>query len=144
MSVGGAGLVGGCASLVRAVSPSTQIVGAQSENTAAMSLSLAQGRVVEIDNLPTIADGLAGQIDDEGFEIGQHAIDAMVTLTENEIARTIGWLWSEHGERAEGAGACGVGAVWLRKLDQIATPAAIIVSGGNIDDAKFERLTTGG
>lgn len=144
MSVGGGGLVGGCASLVRAVSPATRIVGAQSENTAAMSLSLAEGRVVEIDNLPTIADGLAGQIDDEGFDIGQHALDGIVTLTENEIARTIAWMWSEHRERVEGAAACGVGAVWLRKLDQVATPAAIVVSGGNIDSAKFERLVAAG
>jgi threonine dehydratase len=144
MSVGGGGLVGGCASLVRAVSPATTIVGAQSENTAAMSLSLAEGRVVEIDNLPTVAEGLAGQIDEEGLEIGQHALDAIVTLTEGEIARTIAWLWNEHHERAEGAGACGVGAVWLRKLERIATPAAIIVSGGNIDDAKFEKIVAPG
>jgi threonine dehydratase len=140
MSVGGGGLLGGNASLVRAVSPGTRIIGAQSENTAAMALSLAEGRLVEIDNLPTIADGLAGQIDDEGFEIGQHALDGIVTLTESEVARTIGWLWTEHGERAEGAGACGVGAVWLRKLEHIATPAAVIVSGGNIDDVKFEQI----
>jgi threonine dehydratase len=143
VSVGGGGMLAGCASLVRAVSPGTRIVGAQSENTAAMSLSLAEGRVVEIDNLPTIADGLAGQIDDEGFEIGQHALDGIVTLTETEVARTIAWLWREHGERAEGAGACGVGAVWLRKLERIATPAAVIVSGGNIDDVKFEKLVDG-
>ena len=143
MSVGGGGLVGGCASLVRAVSPATRIVGAQSENTAAMSLSLAEGRVVEIDNLPTLADGLAGQIDEEGFEIGQHALDGIVTLTEAEIARTIAWMWSEHRERVEGAAACGVGAVWLRRLDQIATPAAIVISGGNIDPMKFEKLTAG-
>lgn len=141
--VGGGGLVGGCASLIRAVSPSTRIIGAQSEHTAAMSLSLADGRVVEIDNLPTIADGLAGQIDDEGLEIGQHALDGIVTLTETEIARTIAWMWSEHHERVEGAAACGVGAVWLRKVDRIATPAAIIVSGGNIDAAKFEKIVSG-
>lgn len=144
LSVGGGGLLGGCASLVRAVSPATRIVGAQSENTAAMSLSLAEGRVVEIDNLPTIADGLAGQIDEEGLEIGQRSLDEIVTLSENEIARTIAWMWSEHAERVEGAAACGVGAVWLRKLDQIATPAAIIVSGGNIDAAKFEKITAPG
>jgi threonine dehydratase len=144
MSVGGGGLLGGCASLVRAVSPSTRIIGAQSENTAAMSLSLAEGRVVEIDNLPTIADGLAGQIDDEGLEIGQHSLDGMVTLTENEIARTIAWMWREHHERIEGAAACGVGAVWLRRIDRIATPAAIIVSGGNIDAGKFEKITATG
>ena len=140
LSVGGGGLLGGCASLTRAVAPGVRIVGAQSENTAAMSLSVAEGRVVEIDNVPTIAEGLAGQIDDYGLDIGQQALDGIVTLTEDEIARTIAWLWQEHGERAEGAGACGVGAVWLGKLDRVATPAAVIISGGNIDPVKFDKI----
>jgi threonine dehydratase len=138
--VGGGGLIGGCASIVRAVAPRVRIVGAQSENTAAMSLSLAAGHVVEIDNLPTLADGLAGQIDDYAFDVGQHAIDDIVTVSEGDIARSIEWLWTEHKQRAEGAAACGVGAVALRKLGRIATPAAIVVSGGNIDPAKFEKI----
>jgi threonine dehydratase len=141
LSVGGGGLLGGSGCLLRAVAPEVRIVGAQSENTAAMSLSLAEGRVVEIDNLPTLAEGLAGQIDDEALDIGRHALDDIVTLTESEIARTIAWLWSEHGQRVEGAGACAAGAVWLRKIERIETPAAVIVSGGNIDAAKFETLT---
>ena len=138
--VGGGGLLGGCASLVRAVAPRVRIVGAQSENTAAMSLSLAAGQVVEIDNLPTLAEGLAGQIDDYALDIGQHAIDDIVTLSEADIARSIDWLWAEHKQRAEGAGACAVGAVALRKLERIATPAAVVVSGGNIDPAKFDKI----
>jgi threonine dehydratase len=140
--VGGGGLLGGCASLMRAVSPRVRIVGAQGENTAAMSLSLAAGRVVEIDNLPTLAEGLAGQVDDYALDIGQHAIDDIVTLSEADIARSIEWLWSEHHQRAEGAGACAVGAVALRKIERIATPAAVVVSGGNIDPAKFEKIVT--
>ena len=140
LNVGGGGLLGGCASLVRAVAPSVRIVGAQSENTAAMFKSLAAGRVVEIENVPTLADGLAGQIDDDALEIGQHGIDDIVTLTETEIGRTIAWLWSAHQQRVEGAGACATGAVWLRKLASIQTPAAIVVSGGNIDAAKFDAL----
>lgn len=141
LNVGGAGLLGGCASIVRAVAPGVRIVGAQSENTAAMARSLAAGRIVEIENVPTLADGLAGQIDAEAFDIGQHGIDEMVTLTEDEIARTIGWLSAEHGQRVEGAGACAAGAVWLGKLSTFATPAAVVVSGGNIDQARFESLT---
>jgi len=140
--VGGGGLLGGCASLVRAVSPRVRIVGAQGENTAAMSLSLAAGRVVEIDNLPTLAEGLAGQVDDYALDIGRHAIDDIVTLSEADIARSIEWLWTEHHQRAEGAGACAVGAVALRKIERIATPAAVVVSGGNIDPAKFEKIVT--
>src|SRR3954471_18308049 len=52
VNVGGGGLLGGCASLVRAVAPNVRIVGAQSENTAAMSQSLAAGHRVEIESLP--------------------------------------------------------------------------------------------
>jgi threonine dehydratase len=143
LNVGGGGLLGGCASLVRAVSPATRIVGVQSVNTAAMSKSLAAGHVVAIENVPTLADGLAGQIDDDALEIGQHGIDDMVTLTEDEIGRAIGWLWSAHEQRVEGAGACAVGAVLLGKIAAMRTPAAIVVSGGNIDDGKFEKLLRG-
>jgi len=67
----------------------------------------------------------------------------MVTLEEAEIGKTIAWLWSTHGERAEGAGACGAGAVLLQKLQTIKTPAAIVVSGGNIDDARLESARAG-
>ena len=140
VNVGGGGLLGGCGALVRAVAPRVRIIGAQSEKTAAMSRSLAAGRLVEIENEPTLADGLAGQIDDEAFDIGQHALDDIVTLTEREIAESIGFLWREHSQRVEGAGACAAGAVWKRKIASLPTPAAIVVSGGNIDDSKLEAI----
>jgi threonine dehydratase len=139
VNVGGGGLLGGCASLVRAVAPGVRIVGAQSENTAAMSRSLAAGHLVEIESVPTLADGLAGQIDDEAFDIGRRGLDEIVVLSEAEIARSIVWLWEEEQQRVEGAGACGVGAVLLERV-HVRTPAAIVVSGGNIDAAKLENL----
>ena len=142
VNVGGGGLLGGCASLVRAVAPRVKIAGAQSENTAAMSRSLAAGHLVEIGNEPTLADGLAGQIDDEAFDIGRHALDAIATVTEVEIADTIRWLWTAEHQRVEGAGACGAAAVRRGKLGQIATPAAIVVSGGNIDSGKFDYIVS--
>jgi threonine dehydratase len=141
VNVGGGGLLGGCGTLVRAVAPNVRILGAQSVNTAAMTRSLAAGRIVEIENEPTLADGLAGQIDDEAFDIGRHALDDIVTLTEEEIAQSIAFLWREHKQRVEGAGACATGAVWKSKFKELKTPAAVVVSGGNIDPAKFQRLT---
>jgi threonine dehydratase len=140
VNVGGGGLLGGCGALVRVVSPRVRIIGAQGEKTAAMSRSLAAGRIVEIENEPTLADGLAGQIDDEAFDIGRSTLDDIVTLTEREIAESIGFLWKEHGQRVEGAGACAAGAMWKRKLAALPTPAAIVVSGGNIDDSKLEAI----
>lgn len=140
VNVGGGGLLGGCGTIVRAAAPGVRIIGAQSVNTAAMAKSLAAGHIVEIENLPTLADGLAGQIDDEAFDIGQRALDEIVTLSEDEIAKSIAWLWREEKQRVEGAGACAAGAVWARKVTSITTPAAIVVSGGNIDSEKFETL----
>ena len=143
VNVGGGGLLGGCATVLRAVSPGVRIAAVQSVNTAAMARSLAAGHVVEIENLPTLADGLAGQIDEDALDIGKHGIDDMVTLEESEIGKAISWLWSTHGERVEGAGACATGAVLLGKLQSIKTPAAIVVSGGNIDDARLESARAG-
>ena len=140
VNVGGGGLLAGCASIVRPLSPGTRIAGAQSVRTAAMARSMAAGRVVEIDDEPTIAEGLAGQIDEAGLEIGQHALDTIATVSEEQIGAAIAWLWREHGARVEGAGAAGTAALLAGALAPVATPAAIIVSGGNIDASRFEQL----
>jgi threonine dehydratase len=129
---------------MRSVAPTARILGAQSVNTAAMSRSLAAGHIVEIENAGTLADGLAGQIDDDAFDIGRHALDDIVTLAEDEIAATIGFLWREHRQRVEGAGACGAGAVWTKKFKELKTPAAVVVSGGNIDLTTFDAVLHNG
>jgi threonine dehydratase len=141
--VGGGGLLGGIASLVRRVAPEVRILGAQSVNTAAMARSVAAGRVVEIPVAPTLADGLAGQIDDEALDIGMNGLDEIVTLTEEEIAQTIAWLVRTLDVKAEGAGAVAVGAVRLRKLPKLKTPAAVVVSGGNIDAGRLAEILEG-
>jgi len=140
LNVGGGGLLGGIASFVRRVAPHVRIVGAQSVNTAAIARSLAESRVVEIESLPTLADGLAGQIDDYALDIAQHGLDEIVTLTEEEIGRAIVWLDAHQGVRAEGAAACAPAAVLYGKLRELPTPAVVVVSGGNIDAERFDEL----
>jgi threonine dehydratase len=105
-----------------------------------MARSVAAGHVVEIPVVPTLADGLAGQIDDEALDIGMNGLDEIVTLSEDEIAQTIAWLARTHDARAEGAGAVGVASVLLGKLTKLRTPAAIVVSGGNIDGGRFQEI----
>jgi threonine dehydratase len=143
VSVGGGGLLGGCASLLRAIAPRVRIVGAQSENTAAMARSVGARRVVEIDYLPTLADGLAGQIDADGLDIGLHALDDIVTVAEDDIGRAILWLENSHGLRVEGAGAVGVAALRAGAFGALAGPVAVILSGGNIDPTRLDTLRRG-
>ncbi|HEX6059367.1 MAG TPA: pyridoxal-phosphate dependent enzyme [Gemmatimonadaceae bacterium] len=139
LPVGGGGLLGGTAMLLRRVAPHVSIIGAQSEETAAMSRSLAAGRVVEIPSVPTLADGLAGQIDDAALDIGRHGLDEIVTLSEERIGATIAWLARTEELVVEGAGSVAVGAVLERLSSRLTTPAAIVVSGRNIDPEKHAR-----
>jgi len=138
--VGGGGLVGGMAALVRAVAPAARIVGVQSEATNAMALSLAAGRVVHVDVIPTLADGLAGQVDDVGFAIGSVAIDAMITVRETEIAEAMRWLAREHELRVEGSGAVATAALLHGLVPDLAGPAVAVVSGGNVDDVRWRTI----
>ncbi len=141
--VGGGGLVGGIAALVRAEAPGVRIVGVQSDRTNAMARSMAAGRRVYVPVLPTLADGLAGQIDDEGYAIGQFALDDMITVSEDDIASTISWLARVHGIRAEGSGVVGVAAVRGARIRDLRGPVAVVVSGGNIDPALWQGIVEG-
>jgi threonine dehydratase len=139
--VGGGGLVGGIAALLREAAPTVRIIGAQSERTDAMAASLAAGRRVDVAVPPTLAEGLAGQIDDVGYAIGRVALDEIVTVSEEAIASAIAWLAREHGMRVEGSGAVGVAALLSGAVSAVVGPIAVVLSGGNIDDARWREIT---
>jgi threonine dehydratase len=136
--VGGGGLAGGIAVLVRAVAPHVRIVGVQSEVTNAMAASLTSGRRTTIPVVPTLADGLAGQVDDEGVLIGRFALDEIVVVTEREIAESMRWLARMHGARVEGSGAVSVAALLTRGGWD--GPVTAIVSGGNVDQSVWNDI----
>ena len=138
--VGGGGLVGGMGALLRAVAPAVRIVGAQTENTNAMAVSLTAGRRVDIELRPTIADGLAGQMDDEGVAIGKVSIDEMRVVTETQAAAAIAWAAREHELRVEGSGAVGIAALLAAGASTFEGPIAVVISGGNIDDARWRSV----
>jgi threonine dehydratase len=138
--VGGGGLLGGIAGLLRAEHRDVRIIGAQTERTNAMAVALAAGHVVEITLLPTLADGLAGQIDDHALNIGKQALDDIAVISEDEAARAIAWLWSNERVRAEGAASVAVGAVLTRRANNVNFPAVCVVTGKNIDDARFDDI----
>ena len=129
--VGGGGLVGGIGAYVREMAADVRIIGAQSANTNAMARALEAGRIVETPVLPTLADGLAGAIDEHGLDVGRHAIDEMVVVDESEVAHAIALLAREENVIAEGSGAVGVAALLRGVVGP--DPIAVVISGGNID-----------
>jgi threonine dehydratase len=140
VAVGGGGLVAGIAGWLRAQSPAVRIVGAQGERTNAMALAMATGKPAEIPDRPTLSDGLAGMVDAAGLAQGRAAMDQITVVTEEDLADAIAFLWIEEGLKVEGAGAAAVAAVLSGRVEQVAFPVAIIVTGGNIDDARHRAV----
>jgi threonine dehydratase len=137
--VGGGGLLGGSAGFIKARAPNVRVIGAQSDNTAAMAKSFRAGRIVEIENLPTLADGLAGQVDQAALDIGTAALDDIVTVPESDLGRAMLWLLDNHQIKVEGSGAAGVAAVLSGRFAP-KSKTAIVVSGGNVDDDRLALL----
>lgn len=140
--VGGGGLAGGIGGFVRSAANNTRVYGAQSVRTNAMSLALAAGGAVDVPDLPTLADGLAGRVDQEMYLQGKQALDGIATVEEADIAAAIRFLHEEHGAVVEGSGAVGVAALRSGALKVSAFPIAVTVSGGNIERARWDALVS--
>src|SRR5205085_12669167 len=100
-------------------------------------------RLIEIADEPTMADGLAGQIDDAALEIGRKALDDIVTVSEVELGRAMLWLLDHHQIKVEGSGAAGVAAILSGRLKP-ESKTAIVITGGNVDDDRLRRLRESG
>jgi threonine dehydratase len=138
--VGGGGLVGGIGGYVREEAAGARILGAQSIRTNAMALALEQGHAVDIPDLPTLADGLAGRVDEEMYQQGRAALDAIATVTEEAIAEAIRFLHETHELVVEGSGAVGTAALRSGAIKPQAFPVGVTISGANIDTATWQRL----
>ena len=139
--VGGGGLAGGVGGFARSAASNTRILGAQSILTNAMTLALAQGGAVDVPDLPTLADGLAGRVDEEMYRQGKAALDDIATVEEADIVEAIRFLQREQGVMVEGSGAVGVAALLSGALKPRELPVAVTVSGGNIEQARWLALT---
>jgi threonine dehydratase len=138
--VGGGGLLGGFGSFLRSVAPDVRIIGVQGTRSAAMALSLEAGKVVPVPHELTIADGLAGDIDEFALDIGKHALDLLAIVTEEEIEMAVAWLYTEEGLVVEGSGAVGVAALLQKKVYKPVGPVVVVLSGANIDAGRHAAI----
>ncbi len=118
-----------------------QIIGVVAQNAPAYAESFAAGRVMESKQIPkTIADGVACRIPNaDSFAVIREHAASVVTVAESEIETAIREIYEKTGRRIEGAGAIAY-AAWKQHGQNYRNPA-VIVSGGNIDDDVFQRLT---
>ena len=141
VSVGGGGLASGIAIAARALAGRVEVVGVETESSPAFHEALKAGHVVEVEVHPTLADGLAGNMDPETitFDLVKRHVNRTVLAPESAIADAIRGLFEEERVIAEGAGATAVAAL-LAGLPVAGRKVAVVVSGANIDAELLSKV----
>lgn len=144
--VGGGGLVAGIAAYVKYLKPDVQIIGVESEGSACLHAARKAGRRVRLpkETLDLFADGVSvAQIGKETFKIARHHVDAVVTVTTDEICAAVKDVFDDTRAIAEPSGALSVAGLkkWVAQQPASATagtgPLVAVISGANVN---FDRL----
>jgi threonine dehydratase len=141
--VGGGGLIAGIGSWLEAVNPAIEIIGVQSAASPAMERALALGELVEIPILPTLADGLANNIQAGSltFDLALQVVDRMVLVSEEEIAAAIGACLQELHLPLEGSAVVGIAAILNGHVPGLeGKRTAVIITGRNIAAERLLEL----
>ena len=139
-AIGGGGLITGVGSAVKAIDPAVEVIGVEPETAAPYALSLKQGGPSRFtDWTPSFVDGAGGQsVTERMWERMQPVVDRTITVSLEETRQAMRVIADKARAIAEGAGALSVAAALSGKAGE--GPIVCVVSGGNIDLAKFSQL----
>jgi threonine dehydratase len=142
--VGGGGLIVGCATAAKALSPETRVIGVEPEAGDDVQQSFQQGERVTIPVPETIADGqqttAPGKLT---FPVIQERVDEIVTVTDAEIVVAMRFAFERLKTVLEPSGACALAAVLAGKVDIRGGRVGVTLTGGNVDLARFCSLLGG-
>lgn len=131
----GGGLMSGIALALKTIKPSIHVVGVSMDHGPAMVESIKAGRIVEVDEQPSLADSLVGGLGRENhytIKMVEKYVDEMVLVSEDEIAAGMVFALEQHHQVLEGGGAVGIAALMAKKVRHLGKHVVIVASGGNV------------
>ena len=139
--IGGGGLISGIA-IAAASYGTASVAGVEVAASNPFTRGLEAGRIVPIDVQPTLADGLAGNLDPETitFEIVRRLVPTIAVVDEDHLREAIAGTVEHEKLVVEGAGAVAIAAILSCRLDVRERRVAVVASGGNIDTDKLRSL----
>jgi threonine dehydratase len=142
-AIGGGGLISGVGSAVRGRRPEVRILGAEPETAAPYALSLREGGPRRFAGWEaSFVDGAGGKsVTDRMWRRMGPVTDGAITVTLEETRAAMRLIAEKARVIAEGAGALSLAAALTGQAGE--GPIVCVVSGGNIDLAKFAELVGG-
>ena len=141
--VGGGGLIAGCAVAAHHLSPGIAVHGVEPEAGNDTQLSLARGEIVHIDTPVTIADG--AQTQHSGtltFPVIQRLVSSIVTVSDAQLISTMRFFAERMKMVVEPTGCLAAAALLEGVVQAPGQRVGVIVSGGNVDLARYADFLT--
>ena len=142
--LGGGGLLGGSALATRALSPRCRLYGVEPAAGNDGQQSLRSGAIVRIDVPQTIADGAQTQsLGRYTFDIIRRHVDDILTVIDAQLVECMRFFAERMKLVVEPTGCLGYAAAREMKAQLAGQRVGIILSGGNVDLARFAALIAG-
>lgn len=142
--VGGGGLISGTAVAAHGLDPAIAVYGVEPAAGDDFAQSLRLGRPISVPVPKTIADGL--QTTAPGvltFAIARELVRSVVTVSDDELCNAMRFAFERMKIVIEPSGAAPLAALLQHRIPALqGKRVGVIVSGGNIDAARYGELIT--
>lgn len=139
-SVGGGGLLAGIAAYVKSVRPDIRVIGVEPDDAPCMTRALEAGERITLDQVGLFADGAAvRRAGAEPFRVAQRCVDAMITVSADQISAAVRDIFEDTRSLAEPAGALALAGLKKYVAETGITGQSLVAthSGANVN---FDRL----
>lgn len=142
--IGGGGLASGCGAALRALRPGAKVIGVEPAGAPTMRRALDEGAPVVLEDVDTVADGLAPtRAGDLTYAHAAAFLDDVVLVADEAIEAAAAYLLRRRKLVVEYSGAATVAALRSARLDVRGRRVCAVLSGGNLDGAFLAEMAAG-
>lgn len=139
--VGGGGLIAGCALAAKNLYPSVRVIGVETEGANDCYQSFRSKRIVKLDSVNTIADGMrTSSVGERNFAIIQKYVDDVLTVNDDDLLEMMKFFLERMKIVVEPTGAVAPAALMKNVLGVRGKKVCAIISGGNIDGKRMKEI----
>ncbi|MCC6313683.1 MAG: threo-3-hydroxy-L-aspartate ammonia-lyase [Thermomicrobiales bacterium] len=146
VTLGGGGLLAGCATAARDVSPGCATIGVEPTAGDDWAESYAHGQRRRLADVPrTIADGQqTAAPGDLTWPTVRPLVERIALATDDDIRAAMSFLFERMKLVVEPSGACALAALLAGTVDARGKRVGVVLSGGNVGVDQFCRIVRGG
>ncbi|CAI1135187.1 L-threonine dehydratase catabolic TdcB [Serratia entomophila] len=139
VAVGGGGYISGIGTVLKRLSPKTQLIACWPENATSMYSALEAGHIFPVDEQDTLSDGTAGGVEPGAltFPLCQRLIDRKVLVSEAEIKAAMRQIAASDRWIIEGAAGVALAAAIRLAPEFQGKKVAVALCGKNIVLEKY-------